>query len=318
MNNTYKFYQNKQCEYFPCHDVADSSLFNCLFCYCPLYLKENCLGHPDYILNGKGQRIKDCSGCTVVHRPEMYEKVLEQLGQQDQEISINIWNLREQIWDRMAQIASWEQMEPEMHRQHRAAAISSITNILEKHKYLYRLNVLIQPFAKECIREDRFVFGGQEIFCNVLERIERSQIETGYVYAFHAPLFEMEETDSLLTQYYLEIFQIACMDVVREWLQGYLERKHSVMSRHYCSPSFGPGFYGMELAAAPKLLGLMDTPKSGICWKDGKMDPLMSIVGIYLVSREDILSDCGDCASCIGGSEGCRFCANDQKKHIKQ
>ena len=170
MNNTYKFYQNKQCEYFPCHDVADSSSFNCLFCYCPLYLKENCLGHPDYILNAKGQRIRDCSGCTVVHRPEMYEKVLEQLGQQDQEISINIWNLREQIWDRMAQIASWEQMEPEMHRQHRAAAISSITNILEKHKYLYRLNVLIHPFAKECIREDRFVFGGQEIFCNVLHR----------------------------------------------------------------------------------------------------------------------------------------------------
>ena len=150
----------------------------------------------------------------------------------------------------------------------------------------------------------------------MLERIERSQIETGYVYAFHAPLFEMEEMDSLLTQYYLEIFQIACMDVVREWLQGYMERKHSVMSRHYCSPSFGPGFYGMELAAAPKLLGLMDTPTSGICWKDGKMDPLMSIVGIYLVSREDILSDCGDCASCIGGSEGCRFCANYQKNHI--
>ena len=52
MNNTYKFYQNKQCEYFPCHDVADSSSFNCLFCYCPLYLKEPCLGHTDYILNG--------------------------------------------------------------------------------------------------------------------------------------------------------------------------------------------------------------------------------------------------------------------------
>ena len=82
MNNTYKFYQNKQCEYFPCHDVADSSSFNCLFCYCPLYLKEPCLGHPDYILNGKGQRIKDCSSCTVVHRPEMYEKVLEELGRQ--------------------------------------------------------------------------------------------------------------------------------------------------------------------------------------------------------------------------------------------
>ena len=137
-----------------------------------------------------------------------------------------------------------------------------------------------------------------------------------YVYAFHAPLFEMEETDSLLTQYYLEIFQIACMDVVREWVQGYLERKHSVMSRHYCSPSFGPGFYGMEMAAVPKLLKLMDTEKPGIRWKDEKMDPSMSIVGIYLVSREDILSNCGDCVSCIGGKDGCRFCVNYHKKPI--
>lgn len=314
MNNSYRFFQNKQCEYFPCHKVEDEEAFNCLFCYCPLYLQENCLGHPDHILSAKGRRIKDCSGCTVVHRPDMYDKILQKLGQQEDEISINIWNLREQIWDRMAQIASWEQMEPEMHRQHRATAISSITDILQKHKYLYRLNVLIQPFDKECVREDHFVFGRQEISCSVLERIKRSRIETGYLYTFHAPMFEMEETDSLLTRYYLEIFQIACMDVVREWIREYLERKHSVMSRHYCSPSFGPGFYGMEFTAVPKLLGLMDAEKLGIRWSDEKMDPVMSIVGMYLVSREDILSDCGDCVSCIGGKEGCRFCANYQKK----
>ena len=310
MNNTYKFYQNKQCEYFPCHDVADSSLFNCLFCYCPLYLKENCLGHPDYILNGKGQRIKDCSGCTVVHRPEMYEKVLEQLGQQDQEISINIWNLRERIWDRMAQIASWEQMEPEMHRQHRAAAISSITNILEKHKDHYRLNVLIQPFAKECIREDRFVFGGQEIFCNVLERIECSQIETGYVYAFHAPLFEMEETDSLLTQYYLEIFQIACMDVCRQQIQDYLERKHSVLQKQYCSPSFGPGYYGMDIDAVPKLISFLEADTVGVKWQEDKLYPIMSLVGVYLISKGELLADCKDCAGCLGQAGGCQYCMN--------
>lgn len=33
----YKFYQNKECEYFPCHKGTDSENFNCLFCYCPLY-----------------------------------------------------------------------------------------------------------------------------------------------------------------------------------------------------------------------------------------------------------------------------------------
>lgn len=310
MGNNYKFFQNKQCEYFPCHDVEDEDSFNCLFCYCPLYLQEHCLGHPGYILNGIGQKIKDCSGCLVPHCPEMYEKIIQQLGRQDMEVSINIWNLREQIWERMAQIASWNRMEPEMHRHHKAEAISGITAIFEKHKYLYRLTVLLQPFSRECIVKDHFIFGKQRIRCNVLERIEPCRIETGYLYGFHAPLFEMEETDSLLTQYYLEIFQIACMDVVREWIKGYLERKHSVKTKHYCSPSFGPGYYGMELDSVPKLLDVMQGEKSGIRWKDGKMEPLMSLVGIYLVSEEEILTDCRDCAGCIGQSTGCRFCSN--------
>lgn len=310
LNNSYRFFQNRQCEYFPCHEVADVDSFNCLFCYCPLYLQEDCLGHPGYILNGKGQRIRDCSGCTVVHRPEMYDEIIKKLGQQDFEVTINIWNLREQIWERMAQIASWEQMEPEMYRQHRSTAISSITNVFEKNKHLYLLKVLLQPFSAECIREDRFVFGRLEIPCRVLGRIDRRQVQTGYLYAFHAPLFDMEGTDSLLTQYYLEIFQIACMDIVREWTQGYLERKHSIITRQYCSPSFGPGFYGMELDAVPGLLELLEAEKLGIRWKEQKMEPLMSLAGIYLVSREDILSDCRDCISCIGQSGGCRFCTN--------
>ena len=38
----YSFFQNRECEYFPCHKGADPETFNCLFCYCPLYaLEEN-------------------------------------------------------------------------------------------------------------------------------------------------------------------------------------------------------------------------------------------------------------------------------------
>ena len=33
----YAFFQNRDCEYFPCHKVKDEENFNCLFCYCPLY-----------------------------------------------------------------------------------------------------------------------------------------------------------------------------------------------------------------------------------------------------------------------------------------
>lgn len=47
----FKFYQNNQCEYFPCHNIEKSEEkdFNCLFCYYPLYLIEDCGGNYKYL-----------------------------------------------------------------------------------------------------------------------------------------------------------------------------------------------------------------------------------------------------------------------------
>ena len=70
----YAFFQNRDCEYFPCHKVKNAENFNCLFCYCPLYaLGKNCGGNFRYTENG----IKDCSGCTVPHRKENFGKITE-------------------------------------------------------------------------------------------------------------------------------------------------------------------------------------------------------------------------------------------------
>jgi Zn-finger protein len=64
MSEFYKFVQNRDCEFFPCHDQVEESEFNCLFCYCPLYgLKDQCGGNYVYLENG----IKDCSHCKVPH-----------------------------------------------------------------------------------------------------------------------------------------------------------------------------------------------------------------------------------------------------------
>ena len=70
----YQFFQNKECEYFPCHAGADPESFNCLFCYCPLYaLGEDCGGNCRYTQ----QRIKDCSACLRPHSPGGYEAIME-------------------------------------------------------------------------------------------------------------------------------------------------------------------------------------------------------------------------------------------------
>ena len=69
----YRFFQNRECEYFPCHTGVPEAEFNCLFCYCPLYaLGKGCGGACQYTEQG----IKDCSGCTFPHVRDNYDAVL--------------------------------------------------------------------------------------------------------------------------------------------------------------------------------------------------------------------------------------------------
>lgn len=74
----YKFVQNRDCEYFPCHAGVDCEAFNCLFCYCPLYaLGDRCGGSFSYTEGG----IKDCSRCIRPHRRENYDRIMEKMGE---------------------------------------------------------------------------------------------------------------------------------------------------------------------------------------------------------------------------------------------
>lgn len=71
---SYKFYQNNQCEYFPCHKGVKN--FNCKWCFCPLYEEDNCGGNYTILDNG----IKDCSDCIIPHQGEQgYEHILNNL-----------------------------------------------------------------------------------------------------------------------------------------------------------------------------------------------------------------------------------------------
>ena len=72
MSEHYKYFQNKECEYFPCHKTDHPENFNCLFCYCPLYmLGVECGGNYKILENG----IKSCEDCLFPHQPENYEAI---------------------------------------------------------------------------------------------------------------------------------------------------------------------------------------------------------------------------------------------------
>lgn len=74
----YKFFQHKNCEFFPCHAKANPETFNCLFCYCPLYaLGDKCGGAFKYTDNG----FKDCTNCLLPHIPKNYDYIMSKYGE---------------------------------------------------------------------------------------------------------------------------------------------------------------------------------------------------------------------------------------------
>lgn len=76
MKNSYRFFANKDCEYYPCHKGLKD--FNCMFCYCPFYRDKKCLGNAKYI-NTNGKIIKDCSNCLFPHIPENYDIIIGEI-----------------------------------------------------------------------------------------------------------------------------------------------------------------------------------------------------------------------------------------------
>lgn len=69
----FSFFQNRACEYFPCHPNVPLDEFNCLFCYCPLYaLGRKCGGNCTYTPDG----IKDCQHCAFPHWRRNYSSML--------------------------------------------------------------------------------------------------------------------------------------------------------------------------------------------------------------------------------------------------
>ena len=70
---SFKFFCNKECEWFPCHSTPNPDEFNCLFCYCPLYPYRDCGGEYTMLDNGW----KDCSGCLIPH--ENYDYIVRKL-----------------------------------------------------------------------------------------------------------------------------------------------------------------------------------------------------------------------------------------------
>ena len=78
---SFKFFQNKECEYFPCHKKVPLNQFNCIFCFCPLYNYHKCGGIIKYIedilVDTKNIIYRrDCSSCDLPHYKNQYDNII--------------------------------------------------------------------------------------------------------------------------------------------------------------------------------------------------------------------------------------------------
>ncbi|MBQ1192921.1 MAG: metal-binding protein [Lachnospiraceae bacterium] len=73
MKNSFSYFENRDCQYYPCHKGI--SEMNCMFCYCPLYGRDKCPGNPKYI-GEPDNKVKDCSSCVFPHKHENYEEII--------------------------------------------------------------------------------------------------------------------------------------------------------------------------------------------------------------------------------------------------
>jgi hypothetical protein len=80
--NSYRFFQNKGCVYFPCHKGIATEKFNCMYCFCPQYLIRDCVGNPIWL---ESNGLKDCSKCLVNHGPNSYEAIVDRCDWLNQE-----------------------------------------------------------------------------------------------------------------------------------------------------------------------------------------------------------------------------------------
>lgn len=74
----YQFFQNKECENFPCHNGVDVKDFNCIFCFCPLYMLGKSCGGNFYYTQ---KNIKSCKNCSFPHKRENYAKILSRFSE---------------------------------------------------------------------------------------------------------------------------------------------------------------------------------------------------------------------------------------------
>lgn len=191
---------------------------------------------------------------------------------------------------------------------------SRADSIWEEIKDRVEIFGLVTYHDKPELREDCLLIQGEEFCCPPFQMMETDEIEGAYTYIITGGDFYLEDRE-IMDQLLADIWGTAYVDAGREALYQRLVadcdiRQPSWRDKFCLSPSFGPGYYGMETGDVRKLLAILDGGAIGVeCRESGVMVPLKSCTGIHLLVNQSTQLPGAECETCLGNIGNCRLCS---------
>lgn len=142
-----------------------------------------------------------------------------------------------------------------------------------------------------------------EFTCTAFEQINPESVDGVYFYAITAGDYYLEDRP-IMQQLYADIWGTAFTDAIRGMLLKSLKEKSEM------SDSFGPGFYGMDVAEMKKMPEMVDFHKLGMVVKESCVIlPLKSCAGILFEVNEKYKTLNSACELCYGSKKTCSLCS---------
>ncbi|MCF0144538.1 MAG: hypothetical protein HUJ79_05510 [Firmicutes bacterium] len=144
---------------------------------------------------------------------------------------------------------------------------------------------------------------GVQFTCTAFEQIAEESIEKVIFYAVTAGDYYLEDRP-IMQQLYADIWGTSFTDAIRGIFMDQLKTEYIM------SDSFGPGFYGMDVAEMQKMPRMVDFAALDMSVKESSIIlPLKSCAGILFAVNEKYVPINNACQLCLGSKKTCTLCS---------
>lgn len=166
------------------------------------------------------------------------------------------------------------------------------------------INALLRKLEPYSFEKQYMTLADGMIYYDLPLHLYKEQIVGIYAFLISEDTLVSDEQDTV-DQLYTHIWQNAYLDAAREWVKEYLFQK----TGQFVSSCISPGFYGIALSHMKTLYHMVDGEKIGVSVRpDGLLYPEKSVLGIYLLLKNQINILGKRCGSCPAQGKNCEFC----------